>query len=616
LKLVGQGERENLGWLLAQAALAAAWLIYAITHRLASLAATFAILAFLPALVAHLLADRGPGSVVQRLCRGWSFLRRLSAKARPWMRQKILEGPVFRDPEEASLHLVWRFLQAGLLVPAVVCMAVLQPMFLVALVVLVVPPAGVYIEFLDKARERREQTEAELPFFTSFASALAGTGLSLYHAFTSAARFPSVFERFSWEGRLLRRNVENLGYGVLEGLDDQAFNHPSEGFKRLVLGTTSVWRSGGDMRAVLENRAEEFIAAQEQRWENFADEAGGLGDMLGLVFVGLPMALTAVGVCFASLALQGMTTIAFLALPLALVFSYLVLKGSMPPSYDLYSVTHRTVLLWIAPAVTAGTAASIGLGLPVAASIAISIASLGAAVELSLRDQVEEVKDAERSLQRFIRDLTEYRKVGHTIVEGVKRCSAGNSYSPRFNNYLRRVAARLSLGLPLFDAGKAARSWLTRITFFLLHNIDESGGGSTVLLEKVMELLRKHDLNRLKATARLRLYTLLAVISPPMIVATCALISAMTTGMGFENLQLAGLRLASEGQMRDITAVAMTAAVESGVGMAFLSTRASEGHPYRPRMVIMACFSFLLAWLSYPAVTRALEVWFAGGAYR
>ena len=616
MKLVGQGERENLGWLLAQAALAAAWLIYAITHRLASLAATFAILAFLPALVAHLLADRGPGSVVQRLCRGWSFLRRLSAKARPWMRQKILEGPVFRDPEEASLHLVWRFLQAGLLVPAVVCMAVLQPMFLVALVVLVVPPAGVYIEFLDKARERREQTEAELPFFTSFASALAGTGLSLYHAFTSAARFPSVFERFSWEGRLLRRNVENLGYGVLEGLDDQAFNHPSEGFKRLVLGTTSVWRSGGDMRAVLENRAEEFIAAQEQRWENFADEAGGLGDILGLVFIGLPMALIAVGVCFASLALQGMTVIAFFALPLALVFSYLVLKGSMPPSYDLYSVTHRTVLLWIAPTVTAGTAASIGLGLPTAASIAISIASLGAAVELSLRDQVEEVKDAERSLQRFIRDLTEYRKVGHTIVEGVKRCSACNSYSPRFNNYLRRVATGLSLGLPLFDAGKAARSWLTRITFFLLHNIDESGGGSTVLLEKVMELLRKHDLNRLKATARLRLYTLLAVISPPILVATCALISAMTTGLGFQNLQLAGLRLASEGQIRDITAVAMTAAVESAVSMAFLSTRASEGHPYRPRMVIMACLSFLLAWLSYPTVTGALEVWFAGGTYR
>jgi len=616
LKLVGQGERENLGWLLTQAALAAAWLIYALTHRLASWADTFAILAFFPALAAHLLADRGPGNVSQRLCRGWSFLRRFSAKARPWVRQKILEGPVFSDPEEAFLRLVWRSLQAGLLVPAVVCMAVLQPLFLVALVVLVVPLAGVYVEFLDKARERREQTEAELPFFTSFASALAGTGLSLYYAFTSAARFPTVFKRFSWEGRLLRRNVENLGYGVLEGLDDQAFNHPSEGFKRLVLGTTSVWRSGGDMRAVLENRAEEFIAAQEQRWENFADEAGGLGDMLGLVFVGLPMALTAVGVCFASLALQGMTTIAFLALPLALVFSYLVLKGSMPPSYDLYSVTHRTVLLWIAPAVTAGTAASIGLGLPVAASIAISIASLGAAVELSLRDQVEEVKDAERSLQRFIRDLTEYRKVGHTIVEGVKRCSAGSSYSPRFNSYLRRVAARLSLGLPLFDAAKAARSWLTRITFFLLHNIDESGGGSTVLLEKVMELLRKHDLNRLKATARLRLYTLLAVISPPMIVATCALISAMTTGLGFENLQLAGLRLASEGQMRDITAVAMTAAVESGVGMAFLSTRASEGHPYRPRMVMMACLSFLLAWLSYPAATRALEVWFAGGTHR
>jgi len=605
------------GWALISAALSAAWTAFTMGSSLFSglvsstptEALVFAPLPFLSLAILYMTADRGPGTIEQRLYRGFKPFRKLVERTKTWLREVILSAAILRDPEEAASSLALDFFAAILLTPAVLVFSLYEPLFLISAAVVAVPLVRLYVSFLDKVREREERTESELPFFASFSSVLAGSGLTLYYAFTKVARFARVFKQFSLEGKLLRRNVERLGYGVLAGLESQAFTHPSDGLKRLVLGTTSVWRSGGDMAVTLENRAEEFMKELEDKWEAYADQASGIGDVLGVAFIGLPMGLVALGIAFASVAIDSMTLMVGVITPLIFFVAYILLRLAMPRTYDVYTVTRRNIFAWSVCAVAVWIVSTLVLNLSMAPTLALTLMALALTVQVTMRLQVAEVKAAESVLQRFMRDLTEYRKVGHTITEAIKRCAKQNRYNKTFDSFLQRVSARLSLGLDIFQAGGAARSWLTRAVFFLVHEIDENGGGSPLLLEKVIELLRRNEMSKRKAVTRLKLYSLLAFLTPLFIAFTGAVMVAIAAGMGFEGLRIGGFILASQGEMNRIVEISLLLAVEASAATAFLFGRASDGHSFSMYRVAAACAISLACWLLFPAITEVAETY-------
>jgi hypothetical protein len=62
----------------------------------------------------------------------------------------------------------------------------------------------------------------------------------------------------------------------------------------------------------------------------------------------------------------------------------------------------------------------------------------------------------------------------------------------------------MSIGLTIWEAGAGvARSWLLRMSLYLLHAINLSGGGSPFLMDKLVELLRSYNLAREKAAGRI-----------------------------------------------------------------------------------------------------------------
>ena len=95
--------------------------------------------------------------------------------------------------------------------------------------------------------------------FSVFAAIIQRAGLSLYHALSRVALpgYSHVFGQMSREGELVTRDVKFLGSGVAETFERRAETHPSDRYANFLLSYTSVWRSGGDLAAALEDRVEE-----------------------------------------------------------------------------------------------------------------------------------------------------------------------------------------------------------------------------------------------------------------------------------------------------------------------------------------------------------------------
>jgi len=180
-----------------------------------------------------------------------------------------------------------------------------------------------------------------------------------------------------------------------------------------------------------------------------------------------------------------------------------------------------------------------------------------------------------------VKDVSEMRKFGYTIREAIERCAA-NPYPPGFSRILRKIVARLRMGVGLEEASRDVRSTMTRLTFYLLSEVEESGGGSPQLLDRISELLRIYIYSKTKARASIRLYQVMS-ISLPFIVAFVATLVWCISGMIAPIAQMGSSSLIAIATQKDLEAMipwVMLLAMEGSVIMMFIANRAIDHHPY------------------------------------
>jgi flagellar protein FlaJ len=104
---------------------------------------------------------------------------------------------------------------------------------------------------------------------------------------------------------------------------------------------------------------------------------------------------------------------------------------------------------------------------------------------------VKEVANLERDLPEFLRDVTEYKKIGYDILLAMINLSKDNSYRPTFAKKLGEVGLLLDTGISPTASVKATefRSYFTKISFYLLAYIAEYGGGTPKTLETITKFI-------------------------------------------------------------------------------------------------------------------------------
>jgi flagellar protein FlaJ len=425
----------------------------------------------------------------------------------------------------AAKSLFYAFIAFFISVPVGVALGILvHPAFLAVMASPAIPLAFPKLKLRSAVGDRRRALEDEVPFFTVFASILQSVGLSLYNSLLAIIG-KGIFKQIERDALLVKRDVDFFFKSPVEALEDVGRRHPNEKMRTLLLGYTSEWRSGGDMGAYLDAKADDYLKDMEFRWRRYAERASDIGETtIGLLLV-FPMMILMAAFIFPGYAITVTSFTLALVIPLLTVTVFGAVHGSQPKTYDVIKGDVRFAAAAGAVSFIVALLAQSPIWLCLTASLGAATALYGATALLYMR----EVEAIEKALPQFLRDVTEYRKMGYDILRAVIRIAEENTYNPVFDSLLDGVARQLVLGLRLSEVKIPPRSWLAKMSFFLLGQVVESGGGTVKSLELLTNFINLVVRVKRETKASMRLYQFLSLITPITLSFITALMASLLT---------------------------------------------------------------------------------------
>ncbi len=380
--------------------------------------------------------------------------------------------------------------------------------FVIALVAVIYYP---YIRFNQLKGERKKLVEKDLPFFAIYASILQSAGMFIDHAFRRLIGNP-LFPGIEREARILEKDIK-LGKDPLEALTALALDHPSRRFKDFIFGYTSVVKSGWDALSYLSMRIHEYIQEMKFNWKMYSERAGGIGEMLVTLFLMTTTLLVLIAVVLPYGVENIMAIFNFLILPLIAIVMIMSIDALVPQPKIKNYYTFNILFIGASPFIVL-IILSI-LNVDTLTIFEVFIISILLVIGIDFQIQHAEVKGIESALPEFLRDITEYRKIGFPMLRAFFMIKeSGRHYNKHFDKLLNVIIAQLRAGIRLNKVKVPTRSWLGHFVFWLLGEIEDTGGGTPAILEEFTSLIT--DLLEARDTARkqLRMYNILTLVTP------------------------------------------------------------------------------------------------------
>ncbi len=356
--------------------------------------------------------------------------------------------------------------------------------------------------------DRKRAVEDEMPFFSLYAATLADAGIPLYDAFKRLLN-AELFRNIEKDALYLIKSVEFLGQDHVTALDTLAKTHPSKMMSDLLYGYTSELKAGGDTSRFLMDKAEEYLRWLEFRFEKYGDSVSDIGEMVTALFFILPTLVLAMAFVNPGSALSVVWLMDALVIPVIGIAMIFQIRSMQPRSLDVYRGELK-----------GGMFAGIATGLLVllmkapfwaVASAGVTAGTMGYSFKVYFQKRLSD--EEENSLEPFVRDLTEYRKAGYSMPMAIQKLAQDGKYSGSFRDTVASVSAKLRLGFRLSDI-RAGSSWLGRQIFFLLGQIDDTGGGSARELESVHTFVERYLFAKKAVKSRMKVYQMLMVFTP------------------------------------------------------------------------------------------------------
>jgi flagellar protein FlaJ len=502
------------------------------------------------------------------IARSIPLLNRLAERVERGIRGDVVRGGMQLDPYAfAAKYSFYSVVLAAVFVPVSLALSVLVSPTLLAL--MMVPAIILYTPSLsakNRVSERKTNVRDELPFFALLASITQSAGRSLVDAFRGTVG-KHILPAMEAEARLLQKSI-GFGKDFAGALDDLASTHPDDSFKHFLYGYTGVLKSGGDVVLYLSDRTREYLASMRFRWQSYAEKVGTIGEMLIIVFVLLPLLLVVGAITMPPEMVAEIAYASVAALPMIALVMYFMVKSVQPRVYDTLGGDARLGLAGLAGGLVAASFTG-----QVWLTVAVGGAAGAALYGLPVRAQMREVRMTEAALPDFLRSIAEYRKIGYNMRKAVLETAAKTRFNPVFDSILERVAAQMSLGVRLGEAKVAMRSWLGRMTVFILDQITESGGGTPANIEDLYNFISGYNRLKKEATSSVGLYRMLGYAVPVAIPLVVKVISGVIGSFGSSTPGFFGggtASLAIVNSTVDIVTVVAAGAI------AFTMTRATD----------------------------------------
>jgi len=503
-----------------------------------------------------------------RIVKSIPLLSRLAERVERGIRGDVIRGGMQLDPYAfAAKYSFYSVVLAAVFVPLSLALAVLLNPTMLALMTI---PAIIFytpsMSAKNKVAERKTKVKDELPFFTLLAAIMESAKRPLIDAFRGTLD-KGLLPAMEVEARLLLKTI-GFGRDIAGALDDLASTHPDDVFKHFLYGYTGVLKSGGDVVLYLSDRTREYLAAMRFRWQSYAERVGTIGEMLVIVFVLLPLLLVVGAITMPAEMVAEISYVSVAALPMIALLMYFMVKSVQPRTYDILGGDARLGLVGL----VGGAIAASFTGQPwmvVALSGAVGAALYG----LPVRAQMREVRLTEAALPDFLRNIAEYRKIGYNMRKAILETAARGKFNPVFDSILERVAAQMSLGVRLGEVKVVIRSWLGRLTFYILDQIAESGGGTPANIEDLYNFISSYNQLKKEAVSSVGLFKMIGYAVPVAIPITVKVMSGVIGSFGSSAGGFFGGGTASLAIVN--STVAIVTVVSAGA-IAFTMTRATD----------------------------------------
>jgi flagellar protein FlaJ len=394
----------------------------------------------------------------------------------------------------------------------------------------VIPPLLLFypkIMYTGLRRNRKTMVEEELAFFSLYAAILQSVGHDLYSSFVMIIG-KNVFKAIENEALLLKRNVELFARSPLEALEELGRNHDSMAFKNFLLGYSSIARSGGDLSRYLETRAQEHFNLLKLKYSSYSRNVGYLVEALIIMLVIVPILVVVSAFVLPAAAISQLLIMSGIAVPMLTIVFAILLANIQPRMFNMIGLKDIAVLAFL-PAAMISFVLFTRFGLE--AWIALALAAIIPSIinEYFTRKHKKQIELMESALPNFLRDVTEYRKIGFHEITGIIRISKENRYNKSFDRLLRTVSTLLEQGYTPTHIMKTIkiRSWFARVTFFTLAQVAESGGGNPAVLESITGFVSNVRMTLREARSSISIYDILGYAAPLILAFTVVVINEM-----------------------------------------------------------------------------------------
>lgn len=356
--------------------------------------------------------------------------------------------------------------------------------------------------------DRKRAAGDELPFFAIHAAIAQSAGLNLYESLCSTIG-EGVFEQIERGGRHVKRNVKLLGMGPIVAIEKLGRTHPHQGMKSLLLGYTSEWRSGGNVTSYLRDKAEEFLRRSRHKWRRYREDVSKIAEIILVTLLVVPLVvLMAVFMSTGAAFTIGMG-FTLIGIPLAIAVCVALIRVSQPKDYTQYEGNlYLSVLIF--PLAFALTVPLSSIWIALGISSGAGLLAYGLPVLIQRRKVLKE----EEALPQFLRDVTEYQKLNYPMKKAVETLWREHKYSDQFSELVGHAVKQLKMGRRFSELDVPSRSWLTKLTFFHLGQVAESGGSPTKPMELLTDFITRVKEARDETRSSLRIYRGLAIATP------------------------------------------------------------------------------------------------------
>ena len=413
-------------------------------------------------------------------------------------------------------------------------------------------PIGRIFGLLRKATsEEKERIEQELPFVVMIFTLLAASGVSSYESWKKLRKL-SFLPVFRKEADEVVRQVEVLGKDPLTVMYQRAEKTHSKLYRNFLGGFISSVKSGS---RTVDYMKSELKAIFELRHNALTRSVEKIATLVEAYTVMLIVVLCAyiLFVVFSATNMMDLLSqssisispimsyiIAFIFMPmLSLIFTMLAHNLQRSPFEDLRDLYRKALIILIPVGAVIGIIAFVPpvldvikpLGLPEEVTLGLVIASLVPAIQYRRISKAN--YNAEDSIPRFIRDITEAHKIGLSPEKSIVQASKRKDYGP-FSKFLDLMRSQIEWGVPLRktvgNIQKEIRSWFVRLNLAMMIETIEIGGNSVQSLEILSEYSEKEQELQINRRSLLKPYIILAFIWSGLIAVTTTIV-ALTTSM-------------------------------------------------------------------------------------